>query len=53
MLLKARTESYELLALRSLNTRMQLTEKEKIHYLNLEKGFEGEVHFDSLAAESL
>lgn len=52
MLLKDRSESEELLALRILNTRMELTEKEKFHYLNLEKGYEGEVKFD-LLAESL
>jgi hypothetical protein len=49
MILKTRTESDELMALRSLNTRMELTEKEKIHYLNLEKGYEGEVKFDQHA----
>lgn len=48
MFLKCRTESDELLTLRSLNTRMELTEKEKFHYLNLEKGFAGEVRFDQL-----
>ena len=52
MLLKSRTESHELLIMRSLNTRLELTEKEKFHYLNLEKGYEGEVNFD-LLAESL
>ncbi|WP_066371201.1 nuclease-related domain-containing protein [Neobacillus fumarioli] len=53
MLLKERTESNELLALRYLNTRMELSPKEKFHYLNLEKGYEGEVKFDRLAAERL
>ena len=48
MLLKSRTESNELLAYRYLNTRMELTDKEKFHYLNLEKGYEGEVKFDQL-----
>jgi hypothetical protein len=46
MLLKNRYESNELMALRGLNTRMQLTEKEKFHYMNLKKGYEGEVKFD-------
>jgi hypothetical protein len=50
MLLKGRTESNELLTMRYLNIRMDLTEKEKFHYLNLEKGFEGEVQFDQLAS---
>ncbi|MGI8386793.1 nuclease-related domain-containing protein [Robertmurraya sp. P23] len=48
MILKCRTESDELLTLRSLNTRMTLTEKEKFHYSVLEKGFEGERKFDQL-----
>ncbi|MDQ0200758.1 nuclease-related domain-containing protein [Neobacillus ginsengisoli] len=52
MLLRGRSESDELMAMRYLNTRMELTEKEKFHYLNLEKGYEGEVKFD-LLAESL
>ena len=52
MILKSRAESDELLKMRSLNTRLELTEKEKFHYLNLEKGYEGEVKFD-LLAESL
>ncbi|MEH6988240.1 nuclease-related domain-containing protein [Cytobacillus firmus] len=34
--------------MRYLNTRMELTEKEKQHWANLEKGYEGEVKFDLL-----
>ncbi|WP_102347854.1 nuclease-related domain-containing protein [Bacillus sp. Marseille-P3661] len=49
MLLKVRTQSNELLVLQYLNTRMELTESDKFHYLNLEKGYEGELKFDSLA----
>ena len=45
---KSRTESAELLILRSLNTRMNLSDKDKQHYFNLKKGYEGEVIFDSL-----
>ena len=45
---KPRTESTELLILRSLHTRMNLSEKDKQHYFNLKKGYEGEVMFDSL-----
>lgn len=48
MLLKSRKESYELLSLRYLNTRMKLTEKERFYYLNLERGYEGEVKYDQL-----
>lgn len=49
MLLKERSESNELLILRCLNTRMKLSDKEKYHYLNLERGYEGEIKFDNLA----
>ncbi|WP_026575542.1 nuclease-related domain-containing protein [Bacillus sp. UNC438CL73TsuS30] len=48
MLLKGRNESDELLVLRYLNTRMELTHEQKSHYLNLEKGYEGEVKFDRM-----
>ena len=37
MLLKSRTESNELLAYGYLNTKMELTDKEKFHYLNLKE----------------
>jgi hypothetical protein len=50
MLLKNRSKSDELIAMRYLNTRMELAEKEKFHYLNLEKGYEGELKFDKLTA---
>jgi hypothetical protein len=46
--LKQRLASNELMILRSLNPRMIMSEKDKIHYLNLEKGYEGEVMFDKL-----
>lgn len=48
MLLKKRYESDELMTMRYLNKRMELTEKEKFYYQNLEKGFAGEVKFDLL-----
>jgi hypothetical protein len=48
MIYKPRTESNELLILKFLNSRMTLSEKDKQHYLNLKKGYEGEVLFDSL-----
>lgn len=48
MILKERIESEELLILRCLHTRMKLTDKEKFHYHNLEKGYEGELRFDQL-----
>ncbi|MGD6832348.1 nuclease-related domain-containing protein [Sutcliffiella halmapala] len=48
MIYKSRTESAELLILRSLNVRMELSEKDKQHYHSLQKGYDGEVMFDSL-----
>jgi hypothetical protein len=48
MIYKPRTESNELLMLKFLNSRMTLSERDKQHYLNLKKGFEGEVQFDLL-----
>ena len=51
MLYKSRSESAELLILRSLNARMNLPAKDKQHYFNLQKGYEGEVLFDSETAK--
>ncbi|GAM16649.1 nuclease-related domain-containing protein [Mesobacillus selenatarsenatis] len=48
MLLKKRTESEEIVALRYLNTRMELAAKDKFHLSNLEKGYRGEIEFDRL-----
>ena len=48
MAYKSRIESGELLILRILNRRMGLTAEEHQKYLNLEKGFKGEVQFDLL-----
>jgi len=48
MIYKTRTESAELLILKSLNVRMELPEKDKLHYLSLQKGYDGEVMFDLL-----
>lgn len=48
MLIKKRSESYELMVLRSLVLRMYLTKKEEFRYFNLEKGYDGEVKFDHL-----
>ncbi|HWO77601.1 MAG TPA: hypothetical protein VNM69_17175 [Bacillus sp. (in: firmicutes)] len=39
------TESAELQILRILNYRMDLSDKEKQHFFNLKKGYEGEVMF--------
>ena len=51
MLLKSRCESDELKKLRSLNIRMELTAKDKFNYLNLEKGYAGEVKFDQMTED--
>jgi hypothetical protein len=48
MFFKPRTESKELLILRLLDSRMELTADEKKNYLYLERGYEGELKFDSL-----
>ncbi|QHS21681.1 NERD domain-containing protein [Virgibacillus sp. MSP4-1] len=44
---KSRTKSKELMILEYLNKRKQLARKDKQHYSNLKKGYEGEVIFDS------
>jgi hypothetical protein len=46
MPIKNRTESLELKILRILNTRMDLLTNEYKRFLNLDKGYEGEVKFD-------
>jgi hypothetical protein len=46
MFKKNRYESEELKVLNALNVRMELAEKEKQYYFNLQRGFEGEVIFD-------
>ncbi|MBM7620109.1 ribosomal protein S27AE [Bacillus tianshenii] len=47
MIYKSRTESAELLMFKSLGVRMELPEKDKLHYLSLQKGYDGEVMFDT------
>ncbi|MDR7002019.1 nuclease-related domain-containing protein [Neobacillus niacini] len=48
MLYKPRLLPIDLIKMRSLNARMNLTPTERKYYLNREKGFEGEVMFDIL-----
>jgi hypothetical protein len=48
---KQRSVSHELGVMHSLNTRTDLSKEEKKHYLNLEKGYQGEVMFDQLTVE--
>ncbi|MGV2938650.1 NERD domain-containing protein [Mesobacillus sp. LC4] len=48
MLLKARTEPMELIALRHLNNRMELSSQDKFQLWTMEKGFTGEVLFDQM-----
>lgn len=50
MLIKNRNESMELVILKLLHARMKLTGSEQQHHLNLKKGLEGEMKFDSLIA---
>lgn len=45
---KPRREPIELKKLKVLNVRMTLTDKEKQHLSNLQKGFDGELQFDQL-----
>ncbi|WP_316569687.1 nuclease-related domain-containing protein [Neobacillus sp. YIM B06451] len=49
MFLKNRTEPEELLILKHLNKRMELTPNDRKRLTNLQRGFEGEVQFDNLA----
>jgi ribosomal protein S27AE len=53
MLIKPCNESVELRKLRSLDARMELTRKEKQHYLNLQKGYIGEKFFEKEWLEPL
>lgn len=48
MILKEREVPFELRLLRSLHTRMDLTEKDQQYLANLEKGYEGEKRFDEI-----
>jgi Nuclease-related domain len=48
LIVKPRQVSEELKLMCILNARMELAEKDKQNYLNLEKGFEGELKFDGL-----
>lgn len=48
MLFKSRIKSDELKILSYLHTRMNLPENDNQYFLNLKKGFEGEVMFDLL-----
>ena len=51
MIIKPCTASKELLLFRSLNARLELSQKDKQHYIKLEKGFEGEKNFNLLLDE--
>ncbi|RFB13362.1 NERD domain-containing protein [Bacillus sp. HNG] len=48
MIYKHRTKSDELTIFEFLNKRTELSSKDKQYYLNLKKGFEGELLFDSM-----
>ncbi|MDY0405261.1 nuclease-related domain-containing protein [Virgibacillus sp. 179-BFC.A HS] len=47
MAYKTRTKSKELIILESLNSRGNLTKKDKQRYFNMKKGFAGEIQFDA------
>lgn len=51
MIVKTRNESNELKILSFLDKRIRLPDDTKQNYLNLKKGYEGEVMFDSLTAK--
>jgi hypothetical protein len=51
MLFKSRTEPKILIKLRILNARMKLSEDVQLKYFNLEKGYQGEIEFDSLTEQ--
>ena len=51
MLYKSRSESAELRILKSLNTRMNLSDNDKQRYFSLQKGYVGEVLFDSVTSK--
>ncbi|MEH7383677.1 nuclease-related domain-containing protein [Bacillus sp. JJ1533] len=48
MIVKHRTKSDELITFDILNKRIELSSKDKQYYLNLKKGYEGELLFDSM-----
>ena len=48
LIVKYRKESDELKMLKALNNRMDLSEKDRLHFYSLKKGFEGEVLFDRI-----
>ncbi|MBY0122792.1 nuclease-related domain-containing protein [Bacillus sp. S/N-304-OC-R1] len=48
MAYKSRTEPQKLIISRILDKRMNLSEKDRQHYVSLQKGYEGEVMFDAL-----
>jgi hypothetical protein len=53
MIYKCRQEPCELIILRVLHKRMELPENERMYFLNLKKGYEGELYFDSLMLQTL
>lgn len=45
--MKKRTKPIELMLFELLHTRLDLSQEDKQHYINLKKGYEGELRFDS------
>jgi hypothetical protein len=48
MLVKPRPVPFQLIVLRILNTRENLSDEERGYYISLKKGYEGELLFDSM-----
>lgn len=53
IVIKKRNKSNYLRAIEALDKRMVLPDEEAVHLMNMQKGFEGEVLFDSLVKEFL
>lgn len=53
MIVKERGVPVELEVLRCLKNRMEFTEKEKMYHINLEKGYAGEIKFDTMTKNLL
>ncbi|MGJ7911334.1 nuclease-related domain-containing protein [Neobacillus sp. LXY-1] len=53
MIIKPRTEPHDLAMFRILNARMELSENDKRNFINLQKGYLGELKFDEFAERQL
>lgn len=53
IVIKKRNKSNYLRAIEALDKRMKLADEEAVHLMNMQKGYEGEILFDSLVKEFL